>query len=834
MKRSTGTHKRSSGEPASTSSSLDPPHPPHRKTVVVDQAQILALLEERGTAQSLDDMVSAFKLLRLNEQEALMFELVAMGRAGQVKLDRRGRYLPGEGGQSMPAKPARAAKSTDQATSGKATKPQRKPPPLDVAMGNPKAARGSPSPAKVRDVPTADAHVGDTVSGRVAAHRDGYGFLMPDGGGKGPDDVFLPPPEMRSVMHGDLARVQISGIDERGRREGRLVEVLERAHSTIVGRLHIDGDTAMLLPTDPRTQDVLIPKKNLGKARQGQMVVAELVTPPSERAAAVGRIVEVLGEHLQAGMEIETAIRAYHLPHVWPAEAEQEAEAFGDRLTAAQIADREDLRKLPLMTIDGADARDFDDALYASPVRGGGWTLWVAIADVSAYVTPGSALDAEAQNRGTSVYFPERVLPMLPEALSNGLCSLNPDVDRLCMVCEMRVGKDGSVGKSRFYPAVMRSHARLIYEQVAGALEQPKTSALAERRGELVKPLKALEAVFEALFKARSARGAIDFESTETKIVFGEGRKIESIVPVTRTRAHRLVEECMVAANIEAAKLVEKHKIPALYRVHASPDGDKVALLREFLAGRGVQLGGGATPQAPDYAKVLSTLGDRDDASVIQTMMLRSLMQARYSPNNDGHFGLALTHYAHFTSPIRRYPDLLLHRAIRLIVTHRKPSDFAYTAQQMEQLGQLCSAAERRADEATRDVDTWLKCEYMSHRVGDEFEGVVTGAASFGLFVELVGLYVDGMVHISKLGGDYFEYDSQHQRLVGSRNGRVFGLGDKLRVQVVRVSLDERKIDLEPAGGGNRSSSGAKAGNAKARTKAKLPAGKQQARRGKR
>ncbi len=833
MKSSTGSSKSNGGHASPPSSS----RPQARKTATVERAQILALLKQRDSAQSLDDMVSAFKLLRLNEQEALITELVAMGRAGLVKLDRRGRYLSANAGPDAgPATAKPAVKAADKPVSKAPSKvdsqPKQKQAPPPSATPKSSTPPKSVSPSKSVDKAAADARVGDTVTGRVAAHRDGYGFLMPDGGGKSPDDVFLPPPEMRSLMHGDLARVRLSAIDERGRREGKLVEVLERAHSTIVGRLHIDGDTAMLVPSNPRTQDVLIPKKDLGKARQGQMVVAEMVTPPSERAAAVGRIVEVLGEHLQAGMEIETAIRAYHLPYVWPADAEKEAEAFGDKLTAVQIKDREDLRELPLMTIDGADARDFDDALYAKPVRGGGWTLWVAIADVSAYVTPGSTLDAEAQNRGTSVYFPERVLPMLPEALSNGLCSLNPDVDRLCMVCEMRVDVKGVVGKSRFYPAVMRSHARLIYEQVAEVLEHPKASALAKRRGDLVKPLKALEAVYEALAKARSQRGAIDFESTETKIVFGEDRKIESIVPVSRTRAHRLVEECMIAANVEAAKLVEKHKIPALYRVHASPDGDKVAQLREFLAGRGVQLGGGATPQAPDYAKALATLGDRPDAGLVQTMMLRSLMQARYSPDNDGHFGLSLTHYAHFTSPIRRYPDLLLHRAIRLIVLHRKPSDFAYTAQQMEQLGQLCSTAERRADEATRDVNTWLKCEYMSHRVGDEFDGVVTGVATFGLFVELVGLYVDGMVHISKLGGDYFEYDGQHQRLVGSRNGKVFGLGEKLRVQVVRVSLDERKIDLEPVGGGSRSSSGGKGGKAKAG--AKPAAGKKKARRGKR
>lgn len=783
----------------------------------VDRQQILTLLAERETAQSLDDMVGAFKLLRLNEQEALIHELVAMGRAGLVKLDRRGRYLPAELAVTSPPETP-TAPPRPKPPAAKPVEPPAAPAKAEARREPKPAAKSVPAPAQTVKTATASSaapprpvRVGDEFSGPVTAHRDGYGFLIPDGGGRGSGDVFLPPREMKTLMHGDRARVRVTGIDERGRREGELLEVLERAHATLVGRIHIDGSAAMLLPSNPRAQDVRIPRKDLGGARQGQMAVVELVTPPSEDAQAVGRVIEVLGEHLEAGMEIETAIRAFHIPHVWPDGVEAEAEAYGDHVTAAQMKDREDLRELPLVTIDGADARDFDDALYAKATRGG-WRLWVAIADVSAYVTPGSALDAEAQNRGTSVYFPERVVPMLPEALSNGLCSLNPNVDRLCMVCEMRVSKDGEVSRARFYPAVMRSHARLLYEQVAEALERPDHSGIAQRHPELMTPLQALDGVFAALLAARTARGAIDFESTETKIVFGEGRKIESIVPVTRTRAHRLVEECMIAANVESARLVEKHKIPALYRVHAAPDGDKVAQLREFLAGRGVTLGGGVMPTAPDYAKALASLGDRPDAGLIQTMMLRSLMQARYSPQNDGHFGLSLSHYAHFTSPIRRYPDLLLHRAIRLIVAHRKPRDFAYSMEQMEQLGQLCSAAERRADEATRDVQTWLKCEYMSHRVGDSFDGVITGVAAFGLFVELVGLYVDGMVHISKLGGDYFEYDGPHQRLVGSRSGRVFGLGERLRVQVVRVGLDERKIDLEPEGAGDNAEAGGKRG----------------------
>jgi ribonuclease R len=431
----------------------------------------------------------------------------------------------------------------------------------------------------------------------------------------------------------------------------------------------------------------------------------------------------------------------------------------------------------------------------------------VAIADVSAYVQPGTVLDAEAQNRATSVYFPENVIPMLPEALSNGLCSLNPQVDRLCMVCEMKVGRDGEVAKSKFYPAVMRSRARLIYEDVAEILENP-LGPEAQQRPELVAPLQTLQAVFEALFAAREKRGAIDFEGTETKIVFGAQRKIEKIVPVLRNVAHRLIEECMIAANVEAAKLVDKHQMPALYRVHAEPDADKVALLREFLAGRGLSLAGGSTPKAADYAHTLAQVKGREDATVVQSVMLRSLMQARYSPENTGHFGLALGHYAHFTSPIRRYPDLLLHRAIKHVLARAKPRTFDYSAAQMEGLGAHCSMAERRADDATRDVSTWLKCEFMRHRVGEEFAGVVTSVASFGLFIELEGLYIEGMVHVSNLGDDFYEFDARHQRLVGSRSKRVFALGERLRVRVTRVSLDERKIDLEALPARNSSGRG--------------------------
>lgn len=709
---------------------------------------VLKTLAEAAEPMTLDELIAHFGLKKLNEQEAFTKRLVAMAREGQIiAADRRGAY--------------RAALTED----------------------------GETIEAPVR--------VETTVEGKVSAHRDGYGFVVPDPG-NGPD-VFLSPRQMAGLMNGDRVKVRVTGTDERGRREGVLVSVVERGNTQAVGRLHASPQGVFtVIPSNPKQPEIVVPADQRGGAKPGQMVVAELVMPPGGRTLPVGHIKEILGEHLAPGMEIQAAIRAHKLPYEWPEGVEAEAAAYGPVVTPAQFAGREDLRELGLMTIDGADARDFDDAVYAEAVkgwRGGGWKLWVAIADVSAYVRPGTALDAEATERATSVYFPDNVIPMLPEALSNGLCSLNPQVDRLCMVCEMRVSSDGEVSKSRFYEAVMRSKARLIYDDVAEMLAQPNGDK-AKAQPELQKPLQTLHAVFEALFAAREKRGAIDFEGTETKIVFGPERKIEKIVPVQRNVAHRLIEECMIAANVESAKLVAKHEMPALYRVHAEPDGDKVTILKDFLAGRGLKLGGGASPVAGDYAKLLAGLKGRDDASLIQTVMLRSLMQARYQPANEGHFGLALTHYAHFTSPIRRYPDLLLHRAIKHILKRAKAKTFEYTIPQMEALGQHCSMAERRADDATRDVQTWLKCEFMHHRVGEDFDGIVSSVAPFGLFIDLTGLYIEGLLHVSNLAGDYYEYEAKHHRLVGSKTRKVYALGEKLRVKVTRVSMDERKIDL--------------------------------------
>ena len=699
---------------------------------------ILSVLKAADGPLTVDELIGHFALVKLNQQEALGKRLGAMCRDGQLVQNRRGAFGPVD-----------------------------------------------------------DMHL---VAGRVQAHRDGFGFLIPDAGG---DDLFLPPRQMRELMNGDRVLVRPMRVDERGRTEGSVVEVLERASRSMVGRLHVDQGVAYVIPDAPRAQhDILIPEDSLGKAKHGQMVVCEIIEPPGRRTLPVGRITEILGEHLAPGMEIEVALRAHNLPHEWPAAVLAEVKKIPDEVRPQDIGNRKDLRDLPLVTIDGADARDFDDAIYAKR-RFMGWTLWVAIADVSAYVKPGSALDVEAYARGNSVYFPRQVIPMLPEKLSNGLCSLNPNVDRLCMVCEMKVSNSGEVTGAKFYQGVMRSHARFIYEQVADGLENPKGEP-GKVLGERLKDMQTLSNCFEALFAARSRRGAIDFEGTETRIEFSDDRKIEAIVPVQRTRAHRMVEECMIAANVESAKFVEAKKRPALYRIHQRPDPMKITALREILAARGVALGGGSEPNAIDYAEMLAQTREREDAPVLQMLMLRSLMQAKYDPSNSGHFGLALTHYAHFTSPIRRYPDLILHRAINHALLSKKDAGAPpYSEAELVVSGTHCSMTERRADEATRDVANWLKCEFMQNRVGEVFSGRVASVASFGLFVSLDGLFIDGLVHVSGLKNDYYEFDATRQRLVGSRSNQVYSLGQPVQVRVVRVALDERKIDLELATGGS-------------------------------
>lgn len=633
----------------------------------------------------------------------------------------------------------------------------------------------------------------DLISGRVIGHPDGYGFVRPDDGSP---DLFVSPRDMRALMHDDRVVVSVRGIDRRGRREAALVQVLERNTWRTVGRLFIERDIAYVVPDNKRiSQEILIPENALGGAKHGQIVVVEILEQPTVYREAIGRIAEVLGDHMAPGMEIEVAIRNYDLPCEWPEEVAAAVAGLVPAVPDAAKEGRVDLRALPLVTIDGEDARDFDDAVFCRRTAKG-WKLYVAIADVAHYVEHDTVLDREAYRRGNSVYFPERVLPMLPELLSNGLCSLNPLEDRLCMVCEMIVDEEGRIARSRFYEGVMRSHARLTYTEVARMLVD-KDPDLRRRHKALVPHLENLHAVYRCLRRARDARGAIDFETQEARIVFGPGRKIERILPLVRNDAHRLIEECMIAANMAAARFLAHAKVPHLVRIHEGPTAERLADLRTFLGELGLHLGGGDRPSPKDYAELLEKVRGRPDEHLIQTVMLRSLAQAVYGPEKKGHFGLAADAYTHFTSPIRRYPDLLVHRAVKHVLRKAKPTEFRYTHNDLVLAGEHCSTTERRADEATRDVMSWLKCEFMMGKVGEEFDAIISAVTPFGFFAELSEVYIEGLVHISNLDKDFFHYDPIGHRLVGQRSGVRYRLGDRVRVKVVRVDLDERKIDLE-------------------------------------
>jgi ribonuclease R len=543
----------------------------------------------------------------------------------------------------------------------------------------------------------------------------------------------------------------------------------------------------------------MIPPENRNGARQGHVVVVDIIQRPRRHVNAIGSIVEVLGEHMAPGMEIETALRNFDIPHNWPKAVLKQVEGLTEEVPEQAKQDRVDLRQLPLVTIDGEDARDFDDAVYCQPNDDGSWQLWVAIADVSSYVKTGTALDGEAQNRATSVYFPEKVIPMLPEVLSNGLCSLNPDVDRLCMVCEMTISAHGKLGEYKFYEAVMRSHARLTYNKVWGILKGDE--ALLNRYEKHVPHLQNLNGLFKALKTSRQGRGAIEFETIESKFVFNAQRKISHIIAVERNEAHMLIEECMIMANVCAAQFIEKNEQEGLFRIHDKPDEDRLTTFKNYLAEIGIPFTVNKEPTPADFTDVMTKIQDRPDKELIQTMLLRSMKQAVYSPDNVGHFGLALEAYAHFTSPIRRYPDLVVHRAIKAIVDKQqgrksKTGGKAYSAQEVEQLGEQCSMAERRADDATRDVSDWLKCEFMQDHVGEVFDGVIASVTNFGLFVRITEFQIDGLVHITSLPSDYYQYDDQKQCLIGESAGLVFRLGDQAKIKVAGVNLDERKIDL--------------------------------------
>ena len=631
----------------------------------------------------------------------------------------------------------------------------------------------------------------DLIAGVVQGHPDGFGFLIPDDKTKvSGDDVFLSPKEMSQVMHGDRAMVRISGLDRRGRPEGKLVEVLERRTQKLVGRVvHSTGVTIVAAEDKRINQDILIPYNMDMQAKPGQVVMVELTEQPSAHAKPMGKVVEILGNYADSGMEIEIALRKHNLPYEFSPAAVKLAESYPKLVQESDFKGRIDLRELPLITIDGETARDFDDAVFAEQ-QGKGWRLVVAIADVSFYVKPQDALDKGAFERGNSVYFPRRVIPMLPEALSNGLCSLNPEVERLCMVCDMQVDGAGVVKQFKFYPSVMRSKARMTYNQVFEILQNP-VAELALEYAWLVPHLNDLYSVYQLMLSQREKRGAIEFETTETIMMFNEQGKIDEIVPSFRNEAHKLIEECMLAANVCAADFLAAHEHPALYRVHEGPTPEKLEALRTFMGEFGFGVGGGDSPHAKDYGKLIDRIRERPDAQLLQTVLLRSMQQAVYSPDNLGHFGLAYEAYAHFTSPIRRYPDLLIHRAIKAVLNGDR-----YKAGDWSQLGEHCSMTERRADDATRDVTNWLKCFYMQDKIGEVFEGTVAAVTSFGLFVALDGVYVEGLVHVTELGNDYFHFDKARHEMTGERTAVRYRLGDRLTIKVVRVDLETAKIDF--------------------------------------
>lgn len=635
----------------------------------------------------------------------------------------------------------------------------------------------------------------DLVTGTVSGHRDGFGFVIRDDGGG--DDVYLSAREMRSVFDGDRVAIKIIGKDRRGKPEGELVEVLKRGIREVAGQFIRERGIGLVIPDNQRmSHRVLIAKGESGRAKPGQIVVAEILDYPSQHTQATGRVVRVVGDPKQKGIATDIAIESHAIPTHWPKEVKEEIKEYGKSVPTAAKKGRVDLRNVDLLTIDGADARDFDDAVYCER-DGDGWRLLVAIADVAHYVQQGTALDKQAITRGTSVYFPDRVVPMLPEVLSNGLCSLNPKVDRLCMVCEMRVTPNGKVSSSKFIEGVMRSSARLTYSEVGDFLEGRSNDTVPKA---LHKVVRELHELYKAFAKARRRRGAIELDIPQTQFELGKKGEIVGIRAVHRNDAHRLIEECMIAANVEAAKFIAKHRIPGLYRVHPKPDAERFDELRLYLVSLGLKVPHSEHVNSKQFNQLLEQVKDRPDSAAISMSMLRSLTHAEYTPTNIGHFGLGLDAYAHFTSPIRRYPDLLVHRAIRHIVRGGKPGRYSYSPGDMERLGNMTSAYERRAEDATRDVEAWLKCEFMENKVGEEFDGVVTGVTNFGLFVQITELQIDGLVHVTSLANDYYHYESGTQRLVGERTGKAYSLGESMRVRVHRVDLDSRKIDFRPVG----------------------------------
>ncbi len=632
----------------------------------------------------------------------------------------------------------------------------------------------------------------DLISGRIQAHRDGFGFLIPDDGSA---DVFIPAREMDAVFNDDRVLVRVVGLDSKKRREGQIAEIVEHNTHQVVGKYREEDGIAFVDPDNKLiTQDIIIPENQRGLAQNGQFVMIEIIAQPTKRRQPLGKVIEVLGDQLTPGMEVELAIRSHNLPFVWPEAVLQEAQRFATTVSPEDIKNRTDLRHLPFVTIDGEDAKDFDDAVFCQRLPNKNrinWKLWVAIADVGQYVQPGNALDAEAKNRGNSVYFPNKVLPMLPESLSNGLCSLKPNVDRLVVVCEMDIDSQGVVLDYKFYEAVIHSQARLTYTQVANMLQEPKQAPQ-----NIFQHLKEFNDLYKKLAKQRQTRGALEFDTTETKIVFGGHGKIDKIIPLQRNDAHRMIEEAMLLANVCAAHFL-MNKVTTLYRVHEGPEPARLLALREFLRTFGLRLSGGSKPTAKDYAKLIQRIEGRPDSHLLQTVLLRSLRQAVYSPENSGHFGLAYDAYTHFTSPIRRYPDLLVHRGIKYELNKKAKPNFIYTEKHMAEMGLHCSQTERRADLSTRDAVDWLKCEYMLNKQGQKFPGIITDVTGFGVFVELNDIYIQGLLHVTSLPNDYYQYESTNHLLRGRHSGNVYQLGNQIEVIVARVDIDKRTIDFE-------------------------------------
>ncbi|WP_043319156.1 ribonuclease R [Microbulbifer sp. HZ11] len=745
---------------------FDPADKEKYSNPIPTRAFIMSLLEKNQKALNRDQLAQVLQLSDPDQQEALRRRLRAMERDGQVQWDRHEGY----------------------------------------SLINPD----------------------ELISGHVIGHPDGFGFVKSDASS---EDLFLPDDEMLTVFDGDQVQVRISGEDRRGRKTGAIIRVLERNTQRLIGRLQQEEGQYYLKPENSRiTHEIDLDASQLMGATPGQYIAVDIIDFPTHRYNAFGRVTEVLGDAMAPGMEIDIAIRTHGIPYIWPAAAAQEALQLGDRVPESDKQHRADLRHLPFVTIDGEDARDFDDAVYCEKTDAGHWRLFVAIADVSHYVKPDSSLDKEAQHRATSVYFPGRVVPMLPESLSNGLCSLNPRVDRLVMVCEMTIDKHGKLASYTFSEGIIHSHARLTYQQVNTFITAPLSSdgqGADKSLKDVTTPVRALHQLYGVLKKARDKRGAMDFEKTEVRFEFTGDRKIERIIPVVRNDAHKMIEEFMLSANVATADFLKREKIPSLFRVHDGPRDKKLALLREFLASRGLKLGGGDKPAPAHYDQILKNIAERKDAQTIRTMLLRSLSQAEYSAANSGHFGLAYAAYTHFTSPIRRYPDLLVHRAIRSVIRSQKGrpllrrlaqlfkgrtaisirrfagapvldsgTAYPYPKSVVTSLASHCSQASRRADKASWDVDAWLKCEYMQDFIGETFEGVVSSVMNFGLFVEIEETRVEGLIHISALTKDYYHFDAGQQRLRGERNKTGFGIGDVVRVRVMRVDMERRKIEF--------------------------------------